>query len=81
MPKICRMDGVREHCEGDPVELWREDDKGRLVIRAYGESGNCCTEVDLFDVVDWLSAGPNKRLLENHISSRDKSDRESSQRN
>jgi hypothetical protein len=61
MPKLCDMFSVREYSEGDIVELWRDDATGRLVIRAYNESGNRCTKVDLFDVVDWLS--PCQRLL------------------
>lgn len=47
------MDGVREHAEGDPVELLRLP-SGRLAIRAYNEGHNNCTEIDLADLLDWL---------------------------
>lgn len=58
MPKLCVMDGVREHSEGWPVELWRDDNTGRLVIRAFNEAANNTTDVDLLDVADWLRFGP-----------------------
>lgn len=64
MPKICEMAGVREYAEGDPVELWRDDASGRLVIRARNECGNNSTYVDLLDLLDWVAAGTAKRLLE-----------------
>lgn len=64
MPMICELRGVREHCEGDPVELWRDNDTGRLVIRAQNECGNNSTHVDLFDLLDWMSAGPHQWVLE-----------------
>ncbi len=52
------MKGVREYCEGYPVELIRDGGTGRWVIRAYNEGGNNVTKVDLFDLVDWLAKGP-----------------------
>jgi hypothetical protein len=59
--KLCEMAGVREHSEHFPVELWRNH--GRLVIRAYSECGNNATDLDLFDLVVWLSSGPSSHLL------------------
>jgi hypothetical protein len=56
--KICEMEGVREHSERFPVELRRESRTGRLVIRALNEDGHNATDVDLFDLLDWLSRGP-----------------------
>lgn len=54
------MDGVREHSEGSyPVELYREPDNGRLVVRAWNECGNNYTDVDLFDLIEWPSANPS----------------------
>lgn len=58
MPKICEMANVREISEGYPVELWRNDESGRLVVRAVNEDGNNCTEVDLWDLIQWFSIGP-----------------------
>ncbi len=45
---------IREHQEKLPVELWYNG-KGRLVIRAYGESGYVLTDLDLYDVLKWAS--------------------------
>ncbi len=60
------MASVREYTEGlYPVELWRRD--GRLVIRAYNECGNNCTEVDLWDLQDWLVSGPHAGEIEDAI--------------
>jgi hypothetical protein len=64
MLKITEMNGVREHSEGAPVELWRDNETGRLVIRAYNECRNNSTQVDLWDLLDWLSVGPARRVLE-----------------
>jgi hypothetical protein len=44
--------------------LWRIGESGRLVIRAYNECGNNITEVDLWDLMDWLQTGFGKTLLE-----------------
>jgi len=54
--KITVMDGVREHTEREPVELWLNKD-GRVVIRSYNEGGNNVTDVDLRDVLDWTRTG------------------------
>jgi hypothetical protein len=63
MEKVCTMDGVREYCEGSPVELARDGEAGRLVITAYNEAGFNCTRVDLWDLIQWASAGSNRGLL------------------
>ena len=63
MAKICDMEGVREYMEGFPVELWRHEKTGRLVIRAQNEDHNNATDVDLWDLLGWLSIGPGDRLL------------------
>ena len=65
MPRICEFAGVREYVEGDPVELWRSDDTGRLVIRAYNERRNNFTEVDLWDLLAKLSVGDTGWLPQN----------------
>lgn len=51
--KIADMGGIREYCEGEPVEVWDVD--GRLVLRAYNEARFRGTEVDLLDLLEWLS--------------------------
>jgi hypothetical protein len=62
--KICDMVGVRECSEGlFPVELWRNSE-GILVIRAYNECGNNCTDLDLWSLIDWLSFGSGKGMLD-----------------
>ena len=55
---IATLEGVREYAEGFPVELWRDGKNGRLVIRAWNEAQCNCTDVDLWDLMDWLSSGP-----------------------
>lgn len=62
MPKVSDMVGVREYSENYTVELHRDDETGRLVIRAYNEGHNNITEVDLLDVLEWLK--DNKQLAE-----------------
>ena len=54
--KIIDMLGVREHSEGYTVELHRNADDG-LIFVAYNEAGSNLTEVDLFDLIDWLKKG------------------------
>jgi hypothetical protein len=76
MPKICDMVGVREYGEGDPVELWRNDENGCLVIRAYNEGGYGTIEVDLFDLINWVQIGPGTGmvLVDGQNTHRDNSD-------
>jgi hypothetical protein len=64
MGKICEMKGVREFSDGYPVELWRHERTGRLVIRAYSECGNAIVDVDLWDLIDWCHSGPMERREE-----------------
>ena len=49
--KIAKLP-ITELQEGMPVELWYNG-KGKLIIRAYGESGYVLTDLDLYDVVRW----------------------------
>jgi hypothetical protein len=63
MPKICDMVGVREYGESDPVELWRNDENGRLVIRVRNEGGYSFTDVDLWDIIKWIQAGPGTGVV------------------
>jgi len=55
---ICEMTGVREYVEGDPVELVRNQENGRLVVRAYNEGGNNFTEIDFWDLLAFCQRGP-----------------------
>jgi hypothetical protein len=60
--KICDMVGVREYGEGDAVQLWQRA-SGRLVIVATNEAEICGTEVDLYDLTDWVQAGPGRGMV------------------
>lgn len=55
MSKIRDMAGVREYAEEYTVELWSDDDNGRLVVRAQNQGGHDCTHVDLVDLIKWVS--------------------------
>jgi hypothetical protein len=57
MAKICDMNTVREYAEGYPVELWRDDDSGRLVLLALNEAGFSGVRIDLWDLINWLRSG------------------------
>jgi hypothetical protein len=64
--KICTIEGVRNHNSGgEPVELWRLKN-GRVVVRAFNEGGFSGTDVDLFDLIGWLQAGPGKGMVLDH---------------
>ena len=63
MGKICTMEGVREYAGSDAVELWRNDENGQLVVRAYNEGGYSGVEIDLLDLVHWLQSGPLDHLV------------------
>lgn len=52
--KICDMNGVRGGEPEFPVELHR-DGNGRLTVRAINEGGFNCTDIDLYDLLGWLS--------------------------
>jgi hypothetical protein len=62
--KICDMESVREYMEGYQVELHRDQDSGRLVIRATNDGGSNATLVDLLDLIEWLRHGPQKDVIE-----------------
>lgn len=54
MPKLCNMDGVRGGEEDFPVELWQDDESGRLIVRGINEGGFACVDIDLLDLCGWL---------------------------
>jgi hypothetical protein len=56
--KLATLQGVREYCEDEAVELWLNE-TGRIVVRAYNECGNNYTEVDFRDLLDWAAGGPD----------------------
>jgi len=64
------MTGVREYSEGYPVELVRNQATNRLVLRAHNEGHNNVTEVDLFDVLEWLQKGPQESRSAEGVSMR-----------
>ena len=70
MPKICVMEYVRGWGERYDVELWRDDDSGRLVVRAYNECHNGIVDIDLLDIISWCREGPRsgeiRGALEQH---------------
>lgn len=59
---IAVLKNVREYVGGEPVELARNQQNGRIVIRAYNEGGNNCTEIDLFDLLAYLQSGPEAQV-------------------
>lgn len=60
--KIAALEDVREHGEGEPVELWLNR-SGRVVLRAFNECRNNHTDVDLSDLLEWTRAGCTERRL------------------
>lgn len=58
---ICKMSGVREYGDGSTVRLVRMVETGRLAIQAFNEGGNNSTQVDLWDLLEWLNSGPGER--------------------
>ena len=54
--KLAVLNGVREHCEHAPVELWLAH-SGRVVVRCYSECGNSITDLDLADLLHWAQHG------------------------
>lgn len=52
--RIAVMDGVRGGEDGFPVELWRDDETGRLVVVAYTDAGYGLVTIDLPDLIGWL---------------------------
>jgi len=51
--KISAIPKVREWIEEMPVELWFNRE-GRVVLKAFNECGYNCTEIDVFDLLDWF---------------------------
>lgn len=60
--KIATLASVREHTEGDVVELWWGS-QGRIVVRAWNECHNNYTDVDLFDLLAWIECNQIKSKL------------------
>jgi hypothetical protein len=58
------LTGVREYTDGDPVELRRDPQSGRLVFVAWTECHNNITRIDLFDLLEWLRLGPSDGRIE-----------------
>jgi len=54
MAKICDVAGVR--ADG-PVELWRDDQSGRLLVRIITECGYARVDLDLWDIILWAASG------------------------
>jgi hypothetical protein len=50
---VAELAGVREYVGRMPVQLIRNQENGRLAIRAYNECGNNYTEIDLFDLLNY----------------------------
>lgn len=51
MPKICDLSGVRGGDTGFPVQLYRDDDSNRIVVRGTNEGGFACVDIDLGDLL------------------------------
>jgi hypothetical protein len=51
--KICDVLGVMTD---DPLELWRDDETRRIVLRVITEAGCVYTEIDLADLLAWANA-------------------------
>lgn len=58
---VAELVGVREYVEGSSVLLVRNQQNGRLMIRAYNEGGQNFTEIDLFDLLSYLREGPTRK--------------------
>ena len=59
------LEGVREYSELDPVELRRDMKTGRLMLTAYSECHSRMTQIDLWDLLEWLQFGPPERRVQN----------------
>lgn len=60
---VAVMEGVREYVDREPVQLVRRPSNSRVVVRAFNEGGNSYTDVDLMDLMEWLSRGPIRGLI------------------
>ena len=58
------LTGVREYGEMYSVELRRDMKTGRLIVMAWNEGHNNTTQVDLWDLLDWLRVGPPDGRIE-----------------
>ena len=56
---VCKLEGVREHGEGYPIELTWGTPQQRFVLTAWNEGHNNSTEIDLIELVAWLTLGPD----------------------
>ena len=63
MRKICEMQDVRGGEDGFAVELWHDEETGRVVIVGFNEGGHSAVEIDFFDLIFWLDNNPWKKLL------------------
>ena len=63
MANVCDIEGV--HADG-PLELWRNDESGRLMVRVITECGYSCVELDLWELFRWTSAEPRRTLEAMH---------------
>ena len=52
--RLYTLAGVRDSTDGDPVELRRDSETGRLMIVAWNECHNNVTRIDLFDLIEWF---------------------------
>ena len=59
MPLLCEMEGVRGGDTGFPVQLYRDEETGRLVIRGINEGGFACVDIDLRDLARWFGLDPD----------------------
>ena len=59
----CSRTSIREYSDEMEVEVDREENSNRWIVRAYNEGGYNRTEVDILDLVDWLRKN-NPELLQ-----------------
>ncbi len=57
MAKICDLISVRGGDLEFPVQLYRDDDTGRVVVRGINEGGFSCVDIDLCDLLEAIGAG------------------------
>lgn len=53
---LCEIKGVHGGDDGCPIELWRDDDTGRLVIRGYNEAGYAAVDIDAIELATWMGS-------------------------
>lgn len=69
--EICEIVGVREYVDGEALKLVPRQPDRRVVLRAFNEGGNSYTDVDLFDLIEWLEHGPVGGLIRGDPNERD----------